>query len=122
MAATLRIELFPTSLAASVTFYSTVLQFEVVKDDRPHGGDYVAVGRDGVRIGLGRRPAATATDRQPATAVEIVIEVDDVEAERDHVLAAGWKLDADLVARPWGVTDFRILDPDGYYLRITERH
>jgi lactoylglutathione lyase len=23
--------------------------------------------------------------------------------------------------RPWGVRDFRLLDPDGYYLRITER-
>ncbi len=34
---------------------------------------------------------------------------------------AGWPLAADLQARPWGVRDFRLLDPAGYYLRITER-
>jgi hypothetical protein len=27
----------------------------------------------------------------------------------------------DLQERPWGLTDFRILDPAGYYLRITGR-
>ena len=27
----------------------------------------------------------------------------------------------DLQDRPWGLTDFRILDPAGYYLRITSR-
>jgi uncharacterized glyoxalase superfamily protein PhnB len=25
-----------------------------------------------------------------------------------------------LTARPWGLRDFRLLDPDGYYWRITE--
>jgi len=35
--------------------------------------------------------------------------------------AAGWPLDEDLQDRPWGLRDFRILDPDGYYLRITNR-
>jgi lactoylglutathione lyase len=23
--------------------------------------------------------------------------------------------------RPWGLWDFRIVDPDGYYLRVTSR-
>jgi lactoylglutathione lyase len=50
-----------------------------------------------------------------------VIEVDDVVAERDRVVAAGWPLEEDLQARPWGLTDFRVLDPAGYYLRITDR-
>ena len=27
----------------------------------------------------------------------------------------------DLRARPWGLRDFRVLDPAGYYLRITDR-
>jgi lactoylglutathione lyase len=122
MPATLRIELFPSSLSASVAFYCTVLRFVVVKDDRPHGGNYVAVARDNVHLGMMQRSSSTAGDRQSATGVEVVIEVDDVEAERDYVLAAGWKLDSDLTARPWGVNDFRLLDPDGYYLRITERN
>ena len=27
----------------------------------------------------------------------------------------------DLRDRPWGLRDFRVLDPAGYYLRITDR-
>ena len=27
----------------------------------------------------------------------------------------------DIVRRPWGLQDFRVIDPDGYYLRITHR-
>lgn len=121
MVASLRIELFPLSLKASVAFYCTVARFDIVKDDRPRGSAYVALARGDVRIGLAERPATIARDRQPAASVEIVIEVDDVVSERDLVLAAGWSLEADLEERPWGLTDFRILDPDGYYLRFTSR-
>jgi lactoylglutathione lyase len=30
-------------------------------------------------------------------------------------------LEQDLQDRPWGLTDFRIIDPAGYYLRVTGR-
>jgi uncharacterized glyoxalase superfamily protein PhnB len=53
--------------------------------------------------------------------VELVLEVDDVAAERDQITAAGWPMAEDLRARPWGLRDFRVLDPAGYYLRITDR-
>jgi lactoylglutathione lyase len=75
-----------------------------------------------VRVGAARReiPAAQAA-RRPPGGVELVLEVDDVAGERDRVLAAGWPLEEDLRERPWGLTDFRILDPAGYYLRVTGR-
>jgi lactoylglutathione lyase len=50
-----------------------------------------------------------------------VIEVDDLTAERNAVVAAGYPLDVDLTARLWGLTDFRLLDPDGYYIRFTTK-
>jgi lactoylglutathione lyase len=53
--------------------------------------------------------------------MELVLEVDDIAAERDRVVAAGWPPAEDLQDRPWGLRDFRILDPAGYYLRITGR-
>jgi hypothetical protein len=53
--------------------------------------------------------------------VELVLEVDDIVAERDRIVAAGWPLQEDLQRRSWGLTDFRILDPAGYFLRITGR-
>lgn len=50
---------------------------------------------------------------------EIVVEVDNLKSERDFIVEKGWKLDADIQIRSWGLTDFRLVDPDGYYLRIT---
>jgi hypothetical protein len=32
----------------------------------------------------------------------------------------GWPISTGIVRRPWGVRDFRVLSPDGYYLRFTE--
>lgn len=50
-----------------------------------------------------------------------MLEVDDLVAEYDHLVAVGWPLEAPLQQRPWGLTDFRILDPGGHHLRITNR-
>jgi hypothetical protein len=51
-----------------------------------------------------------------------VPEVDDVVGERDLVVAAGWSLEQDFLGRAWGLTDFRVADPAGwYYLWITSR-
>ena len=53
--------------------------------------------------------------------VEIVLEVDDVDGWRDRVAASGHPILEPLRDRPWGLRDFRISDPDGYYPRITSR-
>ncbi|MFF5211933.1 VOC family protein [Streptosporangium sp. NPDC000396] len=115
----LRIELFVADLVAFLDFYQRVLGFTAVQADT--GSGYAAVRRDGVRIGaaLAWRPVDRAARSVP-DGTEIVIEVDDVRAERDRVIAAGWPLAEDLKLRPWGLTDFRVHDPDGYYLRFTD--
>jgi len=53
--------------------------------------------------------------------IEIVLEVDDVQADYRGVRASGHPIAEDLQERPWGLIDFRIVDPDGYYLRVTAR-
>ena len=120
MPAALRIELFPRDLDRALAFYVDVLGFELVQDDRGLANPYAAVRRDGVRIGLLACPNAIG-DRRPPLGVEIVIEVDDVAAERERVAASGVGLVDDLQRRAWGLTDFRLLDPDGHFLRITDR-
>src|SRR5690348_9460578 len=119
---TLRFEIFPADLDAAVDFYTRVLGFLLTTDRRADPEAYVAMKRGGVRVGAACRagPAAPPARRPPA-GVELVLEVDDVVDERDRVVAAGWPLDEDLRNRPWGLTDFRVLDPAGYYLRITSR-
>ncbi|WP_350223849.1 hypothetical protein [Rhizobium sp. CNPSo 3490] len=34
---------------------------------------------------------------------------------------SGWPLSA-LAMQPWGLPDFRLVDPDGYYVRVTSTH
>ena len=119
--ARLRIEIFPADLDVVVDFYTEVLDFELVRDERGEQWPYVALRRGEIHIGAARRAdPIDPAHRRPPTGTEIVLEVDDVEAERERV-AGRWPLEEDLVARPWGLTDFRVIDPAGYYLRLTGR-
>jgi lactoylglutathione lyase len=119
---TLRFEIFSDDLDAIADFYVRVLVFRVVADQRAGPGGYVALERGQVRVGAARRAVRRArAARLPPAGVELVLEVDDVAGERDRVVAAGWPLHEELQDRPWGLKDFRILDPAGYYLRITDR-
>ena len=122
MTMTLRFEIFPDDLGPTADFYTRVLGFRLVRDERDAETAYLALERDQVRIGAAARPVtADRNRRRPPTGVELVLEVDDVQAELDRVHRSGWPLEEDIVLRPWGLRDFRILDPSGYYLRITER-
>jgi lactoylglutathione lyase len=125
MEMTLRFEIFPSDLDEVVDFYTRVLGFGVTKDQRHEPSAYVSMSRGAVQVGAARRGVDTVPDaraaRLPPAGVELVLEVDDVAGERDRVVAAGWPLEQDLQDRPWGLTDFRIIDPAGYYLCVTSR-
>jgi lactoylglutathione lyase len=123
----LRLELFALDMEASIAFYTRVLAFELARHEP---GDYASLRLGGVVLGIG--PVAKLPEersyfgRDIATlrrglGVEIVIEVDDVDGWRDRVTASGHPILEPLRDRPWGLRDFRISDPDGYYLRITSR-
>jgi lactoylglutathione lyase len=116
----LRCELFPDDLDVAVAFYVDVLRFRVVRDERSARNPYVALERGDVRLGLAARPAPEHPDaRRPPTGVELVLEVDDLAAAHARVRSAGWPLAEDLTDRPWGLRDFRLVDPHGYYWRVT---
>ena len=53
--------------------------------------------------------------------VEFVLEVDDLDAYHARILASEYEISEPLRERSWGLRDFRVVDPDGYYLRITSR-
>jgi catechol 2,3-dioxygenase-like lactoylglutathione lyase family enzyme len=126
----LRMELFVRDLDASIAFYTEILGFVVVRRDDL----YVSIRRGHAVLGLGPisglpergdGPAFTqarlADDR--GAGIEIVFELDDVDALIElygHCRARAATAD-DLRAQPWGLQDFRLADPDGYYLRITHR-
>ena len=120
-------ELFVGDVEASIAFYTRVLAFDL---EHHEPGDYASLRRGSVVFGLG--PVAKLPEecgyfgRDIATwrrglGVEIVLEVDDVEGWRDRVVASGHPIFEPVWDSPWGLRDFRITDPDGYYLRVTSR-
>lgn len=118
--ASLRCEIFPTDLDLTLAFYRDILGFDVVRDERRAEHPYIAFERGDVRLGAAAWPAVPDRElRRPPAGVELVLEVDDLGADRARVAEAGWPIDQDLAQRPWGLSDFRVLDPDGYYWRLT---
>ena len=124
-AMTFRLELFVDDVAASIDFYSQVLGF---KTGRQRSDGYTPMTNGDVYLSLNMR--ANLPDNHPIQAiagehlgrgVEIVLEVDDIEAMYEQVLSTNWPLSGEFQCQPWCLTDFRVLDPDGYYLRITAR-
>jgi lactoylglutathione lyase len=68
-------------------------------------------------------PFALSASTLPGLGVEIVLEVDDIggffKRAEAQVRNRGGQIQA-LTAQPWGFRDFRVIDPDGYYVRVTE--
>ncbi|GIG19344.1 hypothetical protein Cch01nite_00680 [Cellulomonas chitinilytica] len=122
MPVTLRLELFPADLDRTVDFWTRALGFTLERDERTAAVPYVALRRDAVLLGAARRDAvAPDALRRPPTGVEIVLDVDDLDAERARIVGAGFRLEADAADQPWGLRDLRLLDPDGHYVRVTAR-
>lgn len=126
----LRFELFVDDVEASVRFYEATMNLTPPETWSPDG--YVSLRAGALTIGIQLctnlpvdhhfSPARLAGPR--GVGLEIVVEVDDVD--RAYALAS---LEAErhrgqaepLRGRTWGTRDFRLIDPDGYYLRVTSR-
>ena len=119
----LRLELFASDVNKSLAFYRDVLGFEVERQEQ----DYIALRSGGARISLNRADGLGGQHyfnpelkkERKGLGVEIVLEVDDVAALFERVKQSGHTILSPLKKRPWGLTDFRVADPDGYYLRLT---
>ncbi|MCT7374005.1 VOC family protein [Chelativorans salis] len=122
----LRLELFVDDLERSASFYTQVLGFQICQE----GTDgYTMLANDAATISLNLRrllpndhPVQCRPGEKVGRGVEVVLSVDNIDASYDAAKASGWPLSGDLTLQPWGLTDFRLVDPDGYYIRITNRH
>jgi len=121
----LHVEFFVADLAPSRDFYTRVLGFEITRQ-KPDG--FTELRRGSAILALNSdsilnadHPARPAPHERIGKGVEIVLVVDDLDAVHDQVLGSGWPLSTPMTDQPWGMTDFRLLDPDGCYIRITAR-
>jgi uncharacterized glyoxalase superfamily protein PhnB len=57
--------------------------------------------------------------RHPPLGTEIVFYTDHLDALQAKLIAAGYS-PGPVTLQPWGNRDFRVTDPDGYYVRLSE--
>lgn len=122
----IRFELFVSDLSRSVKFYERVLNFARKGEQGTHSG-YIAVVNGDVHLGLaafdllprGHHFRQVPVDRY-GVGVEIVLEVENLEQYEQRARRTG-AISEPLQRRPWGLSDFRVVDPDGYYIRVTQQ-
>ena len=115
----LRMELFVDDMDASIAFYSQLLGFRLARRD----AGYAVVRRGHVVLGIGllANTGWAGAGASRGAGVEIVLELDEVaevSALYEHCAARVTGVEP-FQPRPWGLYDFRLRDPDGYYLRVT---
>nr|WP_297784935.1 VOC family protein [uncultured Allomuricauda sp.] len=124
---TLRMELFTSDMKKSVDFYTKVLGFTM--EGTEINMSYQPVRKGNVVIGIGPIRKLSKNhhfnpDLKPINkgyGVEIVLEVADIKEVYEQVKASGYSIHEPLTYQNWGLEDFRLVDPDGYYLRITSK-
>ncbi|MBT2605998.1 VOC family protein [Bacillus sp. ISL-53] len=120
----LRLELFVESIEKSVEFYRDILEFNAPKEIIH---TYVPLKKGSVTLGLGEMKnlpesnplKVSNSSQQTGLGVEIVLEVEDINDIYNKVVEKGYSIQTKLTKRSWGLEDFRLIDPDGYYIRIT---
>lgn len=122
---TFKFELFVDNPEKTVQFYQNMFGFEVIKSqDR-----YTEIKKGDVRIGIGSTNKLIKNHyfnpdiqtQRKGLGVEIVFEVDDIDEVYKHIQRKNYPIETDIKTREWGKRDFRITDPDGYYIRVTTK-
>ena len=115
-----KFELFVSDPSASAAFYS-VLGLEVVHA-KPDG--YTTLASGSTVVALSPLPWWLPVRwlgflRSPPFGTEIVLYTGDLERARADLEAGGYA-PGPIALQPWGDRDFRVADPDGYYVRVSE--
>ena len=120
-----RLELFVWDLEKALGFYHEVLGLDLAAR-KEHAATVSVIYSKSLLTEDSRLKEDHYFDRpslagRRGVGVEMVVEVNDVHAMYDRVQTAGYEIYEPLKEQSWGSTDFRVVDPDGYYLRITSK-
>ena len=128
-----KIELFVRDLEVSARFYADALGFQREPKRQVEAGgrmlEHQALRHGNTIVALGlldRLPrshpiAPKSPDERVGRGLELCFYVPepDLDAWQDRARAAGYQVVHELAERPWGARDFRMIDPDGYYVRVS---
>ena len=123
---TIRLELFTSNIDKTVNFYQDVLGFKSLKSSN---SNYQPIQKGQVILGIGLLESLGSNhyfnsyqgDIQFGYGVEIVLEVEDINLAYNKAKMANVDIESELKTQPWGLTDFRLTDPNGYYIRVTSK-
>jgi len=117
----LSVSLTSTDLQKSLAWWRDVIGFHAEKEHE-RDGKVVAVTlvAGGVRILLGQDDGAKGWDRNKGEAISMYITTaQDVDELAARIEERGGTLDLQPTTMPWGPRAFRVSDPDGFKLTIT---
>jgi uncharacterized glyoxalase superfamily protein PhnB len=108
-----------SKLGDAIAFYEERLGFTT---DFVYGDFYAGVSRDGALIHLKCAPKLEAerAHRKSGEHLDAFLDVSDVRALYDELVARGAPIAKSLETRPWCALDFYVEDPDGYILCFSE--
>lgn len=110
------LELTASDFAGNIAFFQDVAGFKLVRKEenfailQTEHGELLLNGSNRVREKPANRIAG----------LEIGLVVADLDLTHAAAVKFGWRITSGIAKQPWGVRDFRVLSPDGYYLRFTE--
>jgi lactoylglutathione lyase len=122
MTLNIRLELFVKDLQRSVDFYKNVIQLKLSSQNE----NSAMFKAENLNLLLTQEDVISnnhyfseiKTSRK-GMGVEIILVVPDVQSYYQRICEMQIELESELKQQEWGMTDFRLTDPDGYYLRIT---
>ena len=118
------VELYVPDPAYYVRIFRDALGFEVTRDE----GDFVELCSSRAIVLLNRFDEPTpghpfehyrSTRCGVGVEIGVVCEPQRLEGLHDSARRVEGCVVTDMVRQEWGMTDFRILTPEGYYLRVT---
>ena len=115
-------EIFAQDLALSRAFYVNAIGLTVTQESPA----FIVLEKDAAKLHLVARDHLPAAQRQrgcdgmpAACAVELCFEVPDINDAYELARQSKHAVIEPLRDQPWGLTDFRMFDPDGVYVRVT---
>ncbi|WP_026690486.1 VOC family protein [Alteribacter aurantiacus] len=119
-----RVELYVKDIETSLSFYQEIVGLEMIgRNERCGRFNYdcfsLLVTADSV---LDEEHYFNRTSgMEKGKGFELIIVVDHLEDVYERCLAHNYPIAVDIEEYEWGVRGFKLVDPDGYFLRVTSK-